>query len=258
MKTIITSVLGLVLFSMSVMAQNNATNVTKTQSTPAPAAVSAPAQNNTLITKEVKAEAQTAEDVKTDKNYTSFNSDYIEAGITAAFQTDTGIGGYALWNGIIIDRMDNGFAMDMKFGGSYLSMHHQILNVNGAVIPSYKISKGGIDYTFFGAVELGYGSIWDDPTKGNDVSDIAYGLSTGVEISVWGMYLKPFYRWTNYDRFEGYSTITNHGVGLEWSYVIPEMSVPVAIVVGYEHVFSTNEKMFDNEDRITFGLRYHF
>jgi hypothetical protein len=249
MKKIITSVV-LALAAISVVAQT--ANVTKITST----TVSTPSQ--VVQTTQPKAETQTVEDVKTDKNYTSFNSDYIEAGITAAFQTDTGLGGYALWNGIIIDRMDNGFAMDMKFGVSYLSMHHQILNVNGAVIPSYKISKGGIDYTFFGAVELGYGSIWDDPTKGNDVSDIAYGLSTGVEISVWGMYLKPFYRWTNYDRFEGYSTITNHGVGLEWSYVIPEMSVPVAIVVGYEHVFSTNEKMFDNEDRITFGLRYHF
>jgi hypothetical protein len=254
MKKIITSIIVLAFAGLSVSAQNSANVQTKVNNnTPA---VSAPSQ--TVAKTETKAEAKTAEDVKTDKNYTSFNSDYIEAGITAAFQTDTGLGGYALWNGIIIDRMDNGFAMDMKFGGSYLSMHHQILNVNGAVIPSYKISKGGIDYTFFGAVELGYGSIWDDPTKGNDVSDIAYGLSTGVEISVWGMYLKPFYRWTNYDRFEGYSTITNHGVGIEWSYVIPEMSVPVAIVVGYEHVFSTNEKMFDNEDRITFGLRYHF
>lgn len=254
MKKIITSIIVLAFAGFSVSAQNSANVQTKVNNnTPA---VSAPSQ--TVAKTETKAEAKTAEDVKTDKNYTSFNSDYIEAGITAAFQTDTGLGGYALWNGIIIDRMDNGFAMDMKFGVSYLSMHHQILNVNGAVIPSYKISKGGIDYTFFGAVELGYGSIWDDPTKGNDVSDIAYGLSTGVEISVWGMYLKPFYRWTNYDRFEGYSTITNHGVGLEWSYVIPEMSVPVAIVVGYEHVFSTNEEMFDNEDRITFGLRYHF
>lgn len=254
MKKIIISIIVLAFAGLSVSAQNNANVQTKVNNnTPA---VSAPSQ--TVAKTETKAEAKTAEEVKTDKNYTSFNSDYIEAGITAAFQTDTGLGGYALWNGIIIDRMDNGFAMDMKFGGSYLSMHHQILNVNGAVIPSYKISKGGIDYTFFGAVELGYGSIWDDPTKGNDVSDIAYGLSTGVEISVWGMYLKPFYRWTNYDRFEGYSTITNHGVGLEWSYVIPEMSVPVAIVVGYEHVFSTNEEMFDNEDRITFGLRYHF
>jgi hypothetical protein len=254
MKKIITSIIVLAFAGLSVSAQNNANVQTKVNNnTPA---VSAPSQ--TVAKTETKAEAKTAEDVKTDKNYTSFNSDYIEAGITAAFQTDTGLGGYALWNGIIIDRMDNGFAMDMKFGVSYLSMHHQILNINGAVIPSYKISKGGIDYTFFGAVELGYGSIWNDTTKGNDVSDIAYGLSTGVEISVWGMYLKPFYRWTNYDRFEGYSTITNHGVGVEWSYVIPEMSVPVAIVVGYEHVFSTNEKMFDNEDRITFGLRYHF
>lgn len=253
MKKIITSIIVLAFAGLSVSAQNSANVQTKVNTTPA---VSAPSQ--TVAKTETKAEAKTAEDVNTDKNYTSFNSDYIEAGITAAFQTDTGIGGYALWNGIIVDRMDNGFAMDMKFGVSYLSMHHQILNVNGAVIPSYKISKGGIDYTFFGAVELGYGSIWDDPTKGNDVSDIAYGLSTGVEISVWGMYVKPFYRWTNYERFGDYSTITNHGVGLEWSYVIPEMSVPVAIVVGYEHVFSTNEKMFDNEDRITFGLRYHF
>lgn len=254
MKKIITTIIVLAFAGLSVSAQNNANVQTKVNNTPA---VSVPAQ--TVAKTETKAEAKTAEDVKTDKNYTSFNSDYIEAGFTAAFQTDTGMGAYAKFNGVLIDRMDNGFATDIQLGGSYLNMHFQTMNINAAVIPSYKISKGGIDYTFFGAVELGYGSIWDDPEDSNsDVSDLAYGLSTGVEISVWGMYLKPFYRWTNYERFGDYSTITNHGVGVEWAYVIPEMSVPVAIVVGYEHVFSTHNKVFDNEDRITFGVRYHF
>lgn len=254
MKKIIISIIVLAIAGFSVSAQNSANVQTKVNNTPT---VSVPAQ--TVAKTETKAEAKTAEDVKTDKNYTSFNSDYIEAGFIAAFQTDTGMGAYAKFNGVLIDRMDNGFATDIQLGGSYLNMHFQTMNINAAVIPSYKISKGGIDYTFFGAVELGYGSIWDDPEDSNsDVSDLAYGLSTGVEISVWGMYLKPFYRWTNYERFGNYSTITNHSVGVELAYVIPEMTVPVAVVVGYEHVFSTHDKVFDNEDRITFGVRYHF
>lgn len=249
MKKIITSVV-LALAAISVVAQT--ANVTKTTST----TVSTPSQ--VVQTVQPKAEAQTAEDVKTDKNYTSLNTEYIEAGLNLAFQTDTGLGAYAKWNGILVDRMENGFATDIQFGVSYLNMHFQTLNVEGAVIPSYKISNAGIDYTFFGAVELGYGSIWDDPTKNNDVSDLAYGLRAGVEISVWGMYLKPYYRWTTYERFGDYSTITNHGVGVEWAYVLPEVSVPVAIVIGYEHVFSTYERVYDDEDRITFGVRYHF
>ena len=190
------------------------------------------------------------------QNFSSFGNDWIEAGFGVSLTGDTGMTGYIDGNVSMVERMENGFALDGGLGVTYLDMHNRTLTTDATIIPSYYIGKVGIvDVTGFANVLAGYGSINEDE------STFRYGAGVGVEFSMGDIYIAPYYNWINYECFDG--TITTHAVGGEVGLRIPQSEdgledVDMAIILNYSHVFSNAKGLYDAQDMITVRLRVIF
>jgi len=214
------------------------------------ASVFAFAQENKSVQAETTSNAQQEQTIVAEKNFTSFGNNWIEAGMGLAFQTDTGLIGYAKGNYNVFNKEE--FNVDVMGTASYADMHNQIFGLTASVVPSYKFyTYKGIDITFYGNVDIGYGTFW---IQGDGYSQVSYALGTGVEFSYQNVFVKPFYNWVNYEPFSDYDTVRNHVVGVELGI---NMEDNIALVLSYNHWF-VNDYTFDNEDRVMFGLRYGF
>lgn len=214
------------------------------------ASVFAFAQENKNIQSEASNNAQQEQTIAVESNFTSFGNNWVEAGMGLAFQTDTGLIGYAKGNYNVFNKEE--FNVDVMGTASYADMHNQVFGLTASVVPSYKFyTYKGIDITFFGNVDLGYGTFW---VQNDGYSHVSYALGAGVEFSYQKVFVKPFYNWVNYEPFSDYDVVRNHIVGVEIGVNVEDN---IATVVSYNHWF-VNDYTFDNEDRVMFGIRYMF
>lgn len=200
---------------------------------------------------------QKAENVATNEesvssNFSSLGNNWIGAGMGVAFQTDTGILGYAEGQYNLLKIED--FNLDFKGSAEYADMTTQIFNFGVEIQPSYKVYNfRGIDISVLTDVGIGYGSLWYDDDA---YSMVSYKLGTGVEFAYENIYVKPTYSWVNYDAFGDYNTVSNHVVGVEVAWKVSENWAATA---NYSHWFAEDVQLNrDNEDRIMFGIRYLF
>ena len=199
--------------------------------------------------------ASTAKDSETQttvENFTSIGNNWVGAGMGFAWQTDTGILGYAEGQYNVYNL--NEFNVDLRALAEYTDMSSQTFNLGIDVLPSYKFyNYKGVDMAVFATAGVGYGTVWYDS---DGYSMISYKIGAGLEFSYDSVYLRPFYNWVNYDPFNGYSTIRNHVVGIEAG---GNVDTNWVVVVSYSHWFAETEyNIKDNEDRMTFGVRYLF
>lgn len=185
-------------------------------------------------------------------NFSSLGNNWIGAGMGVAFQTDTGILGYAEGQYNLLKIED--FNLDFKGSAEYADMTTQTFNFGVEIQPSYKVYNfRGIDISVLTNVGIGYGSLWYDDDANSMVS---YKLGTGIEFAYEGIYIKPTYSWVNYDPFGDYNTVSNHVVGVEVAW---KVSDNWAATANYSHWFAEDVQLNrDNEDRIMFGIRYLF
>lgn len=214
------------------------------------ASVFAFAQGNKNVQSEANGNAQQEQTATVVNNFTSFGNNWVEAGLGFAFQTDTGLIGYAKGNYNIFNK--DTFNVDVTGGASYMDMHNQVFNLNASIVPSYKLyTYKGIDITFYGNVDMGYGTFW---VQNDGYSHISYAIGAGVEFAYQKLFVKPFYNWVNYELFSNYDTVRNHVVGVELGLQVTDN---IATIASYSHWF-VNANAFDNEDRMTIGVRYLF
>lgn len=199
-----------------------------------------------------KAENTVVNEESVSSNFSSLGSNWIGAGMGVAFQTNTGILGYAEGQYNLLKIED--FNLDFKGSAEYADMTTQTFNLGVEIQPSYKVYNfRGIDISVLTNVGIGYGSLWYDDDANSMVS---YKLGTGVEFAYESIYIKPTYSWVNYDPFGDYNTVSNHVVGVEVAW---KVSDNWAATANYSHWFAEDVQLNrDNEDRIMFGIRYLF
>lgn len=215
-----------------------------TVSTLAFAAEKSNASKQEAAPQNVAAEAQS--------NFTSIGNNWVGAGFGFAFQTDTGLIGYAEGQYAVWSKDE--FALDVRGNAEYADMTTQTFNLGIDALPSYKFyTYKGIDIAVFADVGVGYGTLW---YESDGYSMISYRLGTGVEFSYQNIYVRPSYTWVNYDPFNDYNTVSNHVVGVEAGWKLADKWV---LTGTYSHWFSEDiNSLRDNEDRLTVGVRYLF
>lgn len=203
--------------------------------------------NNT----QVAAATTTQSAVEAEPNFTSIGVSWVEAGMGFAFQTDTGLIGYVGGNYNLFTKDE--FMIDLGATAAYTDMSTQVFDIAASIKPAYKFyTYKGVDITFVGNVDVGYGTMWIDD---DGYSMVSYALGCGVEFSYQKYFAKPFYNWVNYEAFSDYDVVRNHVAGIELGMKVTDN---IAVVTQYSHWFVDNNRTSDNEDRLTFGVRYLF